>query len=83
MANLQNEEKKSPKKQLFETVYNRLDNSLLEYKNIIGEKKLNRLLKRTSKELTNEIRKKTKAAERRQKRLEKKNAKLTIEPKAA
>lgn len=82
MATLQTEEKKSPKKQLFETVYNRLDNSFLEYRNIVGEKKLNKLLKRTSKELASEIRKKTKAAERRQKRLQKKVAKLKEEQRA-
>jgi predicted ATPase with chaperone activity len=83
MATLQTDVKKSRKKQLFETLYDRLDISLVEYKNIVGEKKLNKLIKRTSKELTNEISKKTKAAERRQKRVEKKNAKLKIEPKAA
>ena len=82
MATLQTEETKSPKKQLFETVYNRLDNSLLEYKDIVGEKKLNRLIKRTSKELTNEIRRKTKAAKRRQKRLDKKTVKLKSEQRA-
>lgn len=82
MTTLQTGEKKSPKKQLFETVYNRLDNSLLEYKDIVGEKKLNRLIKRTSKELTNEIRRKTKAEKRRQKRLEKKTAKLKSEQRA-
>ena len=82
MATMQTGEIKSPKKQLFETVYSRLDNSLLEYRDIVGEKKLNRLIKRTSKELTNEIRRKTKAAKRQQKRLEKKTAKLKTEQRA-
>ena len=50
-------EKVSFKKELFKTVYEKLDNSLVEYKEIIGEKRLNRLLKRTSKELARQAKK--------------------------
>jgi len=82
MATMQIEEKKSFKKQLFETLYTRFDSSLVEYKEIIGEKKLNRFLKKTSKELASEINKEKKQARKRQKRLEKKAAKLKKEKRA-
>ena len=82
MATLQIDEKKSFKKQLFETLYTRFDSTLVEYKEIIGEKKLNRFLKKTSKELAGEINKQTKQARKRQKRLEKKFAKLKKEKRA-
>ncbi len=65
-------ENKSFKKELFETLYTRLDNSVIEYKEVLGEKKLNRFLKRTSKELAGQINKATKQARKRQKRSEKK-----------
>jgi len=79
MATMQIDPKRSFKKQLFETLYNRFDNSLVEYKNVIGEKKLNRFLKKTSKELASEINKEAKQARKRQKKLEKKAAKLKKE----
>ena len=82
MATTQIDEKKSFKKQLFETLYTRFDSTLVEYKEIIGEKKLNRFLKKTSKELAGEINKGTKQARKRQKRLEKKAAKLKKEERA-
>ena len=82
MATMQIDEKKSFKKQLFETLYTRFDSSLVEYKEIIGEKKLNRFLKKTSKELASEINKEKKQARKRQKRLEKKAAKLKKEKRA-
>jgi hypothetical protein len=79
MATKQIDEKKSFKKQLFETLYNRFDNSLVEYKSVIGEKKLSRFLKKTSKELATEINKEAKHKRKRQKKLEKKAAKLQKE----
>lgn len=79
MVTSQINEKKSFKKQLFETLYTRFDSTLVEYKEIIGEKKLNRFLKRTSKELAAEINKETKKARKRQRKLEKKAAKLKRE----
>ena len=79
MATPQINEKKSFKKQLFETLYTRFDSTLVEYKEIIGEKKLNRFLKKTSKELASEINKETKEARKRQRKLEKKAAKLKKE----
>ena len=82
MATMQINEKKSFKKQLFETLYTRFDSTLIEYKEIIGEKKLNRFLKRTSKELASEINKETKQARKRQRKLEKKAAKLKKEKRA-
>ena len=36
MAKMQIEEKKSFKKQLFETLYTRFDSTLVEYKELIG-----------------------------------------------
>ena len=82
MATMQIDEKKSFKKQLFETLYTRLDSSLLEYKEIIGRKKLNRFLKKTSKELAAEISKETKHARKHQKKLEKKAEKIKSERRA-
>lgn len=79
MATKQIDEKKSFKKQLFETLYTRFDTTLIEYKQIIGKKKLNRFLKKTSKELAAEINKGTKQASKRQRKLEKKAAKLKSE----
>jgi len=79
MATKQIDEEKSFKKQLFETLYTRFDSTLIEYKEIIGEKKLNRFLKKTSKELAAEINKETKQARKRQRKLEKKAAKLKRE----
>lgn len=79
MATNQIDEKKSFKKQLFETLYTRFDSTLIEYKGIIGEKKLNRFLKKTSKQLAAEINKETKQANKRQRKLEKKAAKLKRE----
>jgi len=76
MATKQIDEKKSFKKQLFETLYTRFDSTLVEYKEIIGKKKLNRFLKKTSKELAGEINRETKQARKRQRKLEKKAAKL-------
>jgi len=78
MATMQIDEKKSFKKQLFETLYTRFDSTLVEYKEVIGAKKLNRFLKRTSKELAGEINKETKQARKRQRKLEKKAAKLKL-----
>ena len=82
MATPKINEKKSFKKQLFETLYTRLDSSLVEFKEVLGEKKLNRFLKRTSKELAGRINKETKQAKKRQKRLEKKSSKLKKEERA-
>lgn len=79
MATKQIDEKKSFKKQLFETLYTRFDSTLTEYKEIIGEKKLNRFLKKTSKELAAEINKETKQARKQQRKLEKKAAKIKRE----
>jgi hypothetical protein len=70
MATPQIEGKKSFKKQLFETIHSSLDNSLLQYKDLLGEKKMNRFLKNTSKELASEINKRSKKAEKRQERLQ-------------
>ena len=75
--------KKSFKKQLFETIHSRLDNSLIQYKELLGEKKMKRFLKSTSKELAAEINKRSKKAEKRQERLQKKAEKLKKEQKAA
>lgn len=72
-------EKKSFKKELFNTLYTRFDNSIVEYKEVLGEKKLNRFLKRTSKELACQINKAIKQAKNLQKRAEKKAAKQTEE----
>ena len=74
--------KKSFKKQLFETIHSRLDNSLVQYKELMGEKKMNRFLKNTSKELASEINKRSKKAEKRQERLQKKAEKLKKEQRA-
>ncbi len=74
--------KKSFKKQLFETIHSRLDNSLVQYKHLMGEKKMNRFLKKTSKELAGEINKETKRAKKRQKRLERKAEQLKQEQRA-
>ncbi len=82
MATKKIEEKKSFKKQLFETLYTRFDSTLLEYKEVIGKKKLNRFLRKTSKELACEINRETKQANKRQRKLEKKAAKLEKEKKA-
>ncbi len=79
MDTMQIDEKKSFKKQLFETLYVRFDNSLVEYKEIIGKKKLNRFLKKTSKELAGEINKETRHARKHQKKLEKKAEKIKNE----
>ena len=76
------EDKKSFKKQLFETIHSRLDNSLIQYKELLGEKKMKRFLKSTSKELAAEINKRTKKAEKRQERLQKKAEKLKKEQRA-
>ena len=82
MAKMQIEEKKSFKKQLFETLYTRFDSTLVEYKEIIGEKKLNRFLKKTSKQLAGEINRGRKQARKRQQRLDKKAAKQKKEERA-
>ena len=82
MGTPQIEDKKSFKKQLFETIHSSLDNSLLQYKELLGEKKMNRFLKNTSKELASEINKRSKKAEKRQERLQKKAEKLKNEQKA-
>ena len=74
--------KKSFKKQLFETIHSSLDNSLIQYKELLGEKKMNRFLKNTSKELASEISKRSKKAEKRQQRLQKKVEKLKKEKSA-
>jgi predicted ArsR family transcriptional regulator len=71
--------KKSFKKQLFETIHSRLDNSLIQYKELLGEKKMKRFLKSTSKELVAEINKRSKKAEKRQERLQKKAEKIKAE----
>ena len=71
--------KKSFKKQLFETIHSRLDNSLIQYKDLLGEKKMKRFLKSTSKELAAEINKRSKKAEKRQERLQKKAEKIKAE----
>ena len=71
--------KKSFKKQLFETIHSRLDHSLIQYKELLGEKKMSRFLKNTSKELASEINKRSKKAEKRQERLQKKVEKLKKE----
>ena len=76
------DDKKSFKKQLFETIHNRLDNSLIQYKELLGEKKMKRFLKSTSKELVSEINKRSKKAEKRQERLQKKVEKLKKEKRA-
>ena len=60
--------KKSFKKQIFETIHTRLNHSLVQYKELLGEKKMNRFLKNTSKELAAEINKRSKKAEKRQER---------------
>ena len=83
MAIKQIDEKKSFKKQLFETLYTRFDNSLVEYKEIIGKKKLNRFLKKTTKELAGQISKETKHARKHQKKLEKKAERIKIERETA
>ena len=70
------EDKKAFKKQLFETLYTRLDNSLVEYKEILGKKKLNRFIKKATKELAFEINKETKQADKLTRKLQKKAAKL-------
>ena len=82
MDTVQSDGKKSLKKQLFETIHARLDSSLVQYRHVMGEKKMNRFLKRTSKELAGEISRETKQAEKRQRRREKKTAKLKEEQRA-
>ena len=82
MATMQIDEKKSFKKQLFETLYTRFDSSLVEYKEIIGKKKLNRFLKKTTKELAEQISRETKHARKHQRKLEKKAEKIKNERKA-
>ena len=74
--------KKSFKKQLFETIHSRLDLSLIQYKELLGEKKMNRFLKNTSKELAAEISKRSKKAQKRQERLQKKAEKIKKERQA-
>jgi len=81
MGTPQIEDKKSFKKQLFETIHSSLDNSLIQYKELLGEKKMSRFLKNTSKELASEINKRSKKAEKRQERLQKKAEKLKKEQK--
>jgi len=76
------EDKKSFKKQLFETIHSRLDNSLFQYKDLLGEKRMKRFLKSTSKELASEINKKSKKAKKRQERLQKKAEKIKKERRA-
>ena len=71
--------KKSFKKQLFETIHSRHDNSLIQYKDLLGERKMKRFLKSTSKELAAEINKRSKKAEKRQERLQKKAEKIKAE----
>ena len=82
MATAQIEKKKSFKKQLFETLYTRLDSTLIEYKDVLGEKKLTRFLRRTSKDLAGQINKGTKQARKRQQKLEKKTEKLNKQERA-
>jgi predicted ArsR family transcriptional regulator len=82
MGTLKIEDKKSFKKQLFETIHSSLDNSLIQYKELLGEKKMKRFLKSTSKELASEINKRSKKAEKRQERLQKKAEKLKKERQA-
>jgi len=74
--------KRSFKKQLFETIHSRLDSSLIQYKELLGEKKMKRFLKSTSKELVAEINKRSKKAEKRQERLQKKAEKIKKEQRA-
>ena len=74
--------KRSFKKQLFETIHSRLDSSLIQYKELLGEKKMKRFLKSTSKELVAEINKRSKKAEKRQERLQKKAEKIKKERRA-
>jgi hypothetical protein len=76
MSPIHIENKKAFKKQIFETLYTRLDNSLVEYKEILGKKKLNRFIKKATKELAGEIKKETKQADKRTRKLQKKAAKL-------
>jgi hypothetical protein len=64
--------KKSAKKQLFETVYNRLDSALAEYKDFLDEKKITGRLRKASKLIAVRIEKNMKMAEKRQRKLEKK-----------
>ena len=81
MATAQIDGKKSFKKQLFETLYLRLDTTLVEYKDVLGKKKLSRILERTSKELAGQINKGTKQARKHQRKLEKKTQKLNNQEK--
>ena len=74
--------KKSFKKQIFETIHTRLNHSLVQYKELLGEKKMNRFLKNTSKELAAEINKRSKKAEKRQERLQRKAEKIKKEQRA-
>lgn len=76
MAPIHIEDKKAFKKQIFETLYTRLDNSLVEYKEILGKKKLDRFIKKATKELAFEIKKETRLADKRTRKLQKKAAKL-------
>ena len=78
MAPIHTADKKAFKKQLFETLYTRLDNSLVEYQEILGKKKLDRLIKKATKELAFEIKKETKQADKRTRKMQKKAAKLKV-----
>ena len=82
MTTMQIDKTKTFKKQLFETLYTRLDSTLVEYKDVIGEKKLTRFLKRTSKDLAGQISKRTKQAQKRQRKMEKRTKKLNKEERA-
>ena len=76
MESIKPEKKKALKKHIEETVYSKLANSLLEYKDVISEKRKNRILRKVSKELAFEINKSTKQAEQRKEKLAKKTEKL-------
>ena len=67
---------KSPKKKLSEAIYSRLDMALSEYNGYLDSKKISGELKKTSKVLAKRIEKKIMKFKERQRKLEKKAAKL-------
>lgn len=67
---------KSPKKKLSEAIYSRLDMALSEYSDYLDPKKINGELRKTSKLLAKRIEKRIMKSKERQRKLEKKAAKL-------
>lgn len=73
------DEKKTAKKQLFETIRTKLDSALAEYKGLMGEEKFSGYLKKTSKNFASEIGREMKKELQRKKKEVKNGSKVKAE----